>query len=160
MYTNPRPGQYLTHTQSYFTRAVAATDSCFALIGANQRGKAVGLKNGENPCLKNLLLPRRVQSSLSSASSAQSMWELLAGNRTAVLPRHARARWITSYQYIEARGHIHQPTAWPLSHACAQPHHAGNGHHGQLFRPYWSSSAWHSRWSVTRLNTFLPRRVL
>ena len=109
MYTNPRTGQYLTHTHSHFTRAVAATDSCFALIGANQRGKAVGLKNGENPCLKNLLLPRRVQSSLSSASSTQSLWELLAGNRKAVLPRHARARWITSYQYIEARG-THTPT--------------------------------------------------
>ena len=39
-------------------------------------------------------LPR----TLSSARSTQHMWELLAGNRTAVLPRHARGRWITSYQ--------------------------------------------------------------
>ena len=109
MYTNPRPGQYFTHAHSHFTRAVAAADSCFALIGAHQRGKAVGLKNGENPRLKNLLLPRRVQSILPSASSTQRMWELLAGNRAAVLPRHARGRWITSYQYIEARGK-HTPT--------------------------------------------------
>ena len=37
----PRQGQYLTHTHSHITRAVAAIDSCFALIGANQHGIAV-----------------------------------------------------------------------------------------------------------------------
>ena len=42
------------------------------------------------------LQPRWVQSSLSSTSSTQHMSELLAGNRTAVLPRHGRVRWITS----------------------------------------------------------------
>ena len=31
---------------------MAATDSCFAPIAAHQRGKAVGLMNGENPRLK------------------------------------------------------------------------------------------------------------
>ena len=36
----PRPGQYLTHAQSHITRAVAAIDSCFALIGAHQHGMA------------------------------------------------------------------------------------------------------------------------
>ena len=47
------------YAQSYFHGAVAATDSCLALIGAHQRGKAVGLMNGENQRLKNpLLLPR------------------------------------------------------------------------------------------------------
>ena len=75
-YTNPRPGQYLSHAHSHITRAVAATDSCFALIGAHQRGETVGLMNGENPCLKKPLLPRWVQSSLSSASSTQHMCNL------------------------------------------------------------------------------------
>ena len=41
--------------------------------------------------------------------------------------------------------HIHQPTAWPVPTACAQPYHPGSGSHGQLFRPYWGLSAWHSR---------------
>ena len=41
--------------------------------------------------------------------------------------------------------HIHQPTTWPVPHACAQPYHPGSGSHGQLFRPYWGSSACHSR---------------
>ena len=45
--------------------------------------------NGENPRLKTPLLPWCVQSSLSSASSTQHMWQLLAGNRAAVLPREA-----------------------------------------------------------------------
>ena len=35
-YTNPRPSQYLTHTYSHITRAVAAMESCFALIKAHQ----------------------------------------------------------------------------------------------------------------------------
>ena len=36
---------------------------------------------------------------------------------------------------------VDQPTAWSVPHACAQPYHPGNGSHGQLFRPYWGSSA-------------------
>ena len=40
------------HAISHISRAVAATDSCFALTGALQRGKAVRLMNGENPCFR------------------------------------------------------------------------------------------------------------
>ena len=47
----PRAGQYLTHAHSDITQAVAATDSRFVLIGANQRDKAVGLMNGVKPRL-------------------------------------------------------------------------------------------------------------
>ena len=35
-----------------------------------------------------------------SASSTQHMWELLAGNRTAALPQHARGRQITGLVYV------------------------------------------------------------
>ena len=61
--------------------------------------------------------------------------------------------------------HIHQPTAWPLPHPCAQPYHTGSGSHGRLFRPDWGSSAWHSRQSVNWKNPcikdpFLLRQVL
>ena len=35
-----------------------------------------------------------------SASSTQYMWELLAGNRTAALPRHARGRWSMGLVYV------------------------------------------------------------
>ena len=48
-HTNPRPGQYLTHAHSHITRAVAAMDSCFALIGAHQLGIATQSMNGETP---------------------------------------------------------------------------------------------------------------
>ena len=51
--------------QSYHA-ATGSPSSYFALIGARQRGKAVGLINGENPRLKNPVRPRCVQSSLSS----------------------------------------------------------------------------------------------
>ena len=66
---------------------------------------------------------------------------------------------------LKQGAHIHQPTAWPLPHACAQPYHAGSGSHGQLFRPYRGSSEWHSRQSLTGENPcikhpFLPRQVL
>ena len=39
----------------------------------------------------------------------------------------------------------HQPTVWSVPNTCAQPYHPGSGSHGQLFRPSWASSAWHSR---------------
>ena len=53
---------------------------------------------------------------------------------------------------LEQLAHTHQPTAWPVPHACAQPRHAGSGSHGQLSRPNWGSSAWHSRRSVNGEN--------
>ena len=36
------------------------------------------------------------------------------------------------------------PVIWPVPRACAQPYHPGSGSHGQLFRPCYDSSAWHS----------------
>ena len=50
------------HVHSLITRAVAVMESCFTLIGAHQHGIAAGLKNGENLCFIDPLLPRRVQS--------------------------------------------------------------------------------------------------
>ena len=47
---------------------------------------------------------------------------------------------------------IHPSTAWPVSHACAQPYLPGSGSHGQLFRPYQGKSAWHSRRVYKRAN--------
>ena len=66
---------------------------------------------------------------------------------------------------LKQGAHTHQPTAEPVPHACAQPYHAGSRSHGQLFRPYWGSSAWHSRRSVNGANPcikdpFLLRGVL
>ena len=31
---------------------------------------------------------------------------------------------------------MHQPMAWLVPHACAQPYHPGSCSHGQLFHPY------------------------
>ena len=39
--TSPSFGQYLTHAHSHITRAVAAMDSCFALIGAHKQGMSI-----------------------------------------------------------------------------------------------------------------------
>ena len=64
---------------------------------------------------------------------------------------------LLSKEKLKQGAHIHQPTAWPLPHACAQPYHAGSGSHGQLFRHYWSTSAWHSLWSVTGANSCIKR---
>jgi len=46
---------------------------------------------------------------------------------------------------LKQGAHIHQPTAWLVPDACAQPYHPGSDIHGQRFRPYWGSSAWQSR---------------
>ena len=61
---------------------------------------------------------------------------VLAGNGRAVLPRHARGRWITSYQLKTSGTNMHQSTAWPLPHACAQWDHAGSGSYEQLFHQH------------------------
>ena len=74
-YTNARLGQYLTHAHNHITRAMTTTDGCFSLIEAHQHDKAVGLMNGEYPCLTHSLRPRRVQSSLWGTSSTQHLWE-------------------------------------------------------------------------------------
>ena len=49
--------------------------------------------------------------------------------------------------------HIHQPKAWPVPNACTQPYQTGIGSHGQLFRPYWSSSTFNSRQISVRTKT-------
>ena len=60
----PRYGQYLTHAHNHITRAMAAMDSCFALVGAHQHGIAVGSMSRVNPSIRDPLLPRRVQALL------------------------------------------------------------------------------------------------
>ena len=63
--------------------------------GSRRTGQQFGVYWGSSAWTgKTCQLPRRVQSTHLSASSTQHMWELLAGNRTAVLPRHARQRRI------------------------------------------------------------------
>ena len=60
---------------------------------------------------------------------------------------------------LQQGAHIHQPTAWPVPHACAQPYHPGSGSHGQQFRPYWGSSVWHSRRVNERGNPRVSKTV-
>ena len=44
--------------------------------------------------------------------------------------------------YFRTEAHGTNPVVWPVPYACPQPYHPGSGSHGQLFRPYWGSSAW------------------
>ena len=65
------------HVLSNITHAVAAMDSCFALIGAHQHGIAVRPLYGQSQCLHRLFfLVRQVQSTPLSTSSTQHIWEL------------------------------------------------------------------------------------
>ena len=52
---------------------------------------------GQKPCIKETVPS---ETSPLPASSTQHIWELLAGNRTAVLPRHAQARRIMGLVYV------------------------------------------------------------
>ena len=61
-----------------------------------------------------------------------------------------------SYTYhnktsLKQGAHIHQPKAWPVPHACAQPYHPGSGSHGQL---------WHSCRVYERANPCLKNLLL
>ena len=135
---------------SHITRAVTATYSCFALIGYHQHGKAVGLMNGkeENPRLKNLVLPRCVQSSLSSASSTQHVgavgWEPHSSSTTTC------AMKVDHELPVKARGTHTRTHGLAITSRMRTAISRGSVRLGQLFRPYWGSSALHSRRSVTR----------
>ena len=43
---------------------------------------------------------------------------------------------MVSQEIIKQEAHIHQPTPWPVPHACS-------GSHRQLFRPCGKSPLWH-----------------
>ena len=104
---------------------------------------------------RDLLLPRRVESTPLSSSSTQHMCELLAGTPwqfshgirgvgvSEVTPDQCASKYNKSN--LKQGAHILQTAAWPAPHACAQLYYRGSGSHGQLFRPYMGSSAWHSR---------------
>ena len=55
---------------------------------------------------------------------------------------------------------LHNSAVWPVPNAYAQPYHPGNGSHGQLFRPCWGSSAWHSPYLVVPLPPQVPSTPL
>ena len=63
-----------THAHSHFTRAVAAMDSCIALIEAHQMTKPSGQWTGETRVSKTRLLQRRVRSTPWSVSSTPRPW--------------------------------------------------------------------------------------
>ena len=100
-----------------------------------------------NPRIKNPWLPRRVQSSLSSART--SCWLGTAQQFYHDMGGEGGSR-VTSK--LKQGAHMHQPTVWSSPNACAQPDHEGSDSHGQLFRPYLGSSAWHTRRPVTGEN--------
>ena len=60
-YTNSRPSHYLTYAHSHITRALAAMDTCFlqAVWGSSPWHSHRSV-TGENPCIKDPFLPRRV----------------------------------------------------------------------------------------------------
>ena len=74
----PWYGQYLTHAHNHITPALAAMDSCFALIGAHQHGIAVGSMKGEKPAHQRLF---EHTGQFSHPTSIRMPWE----NRFAVL---------------------------------------------------------------------------
>ena len=118
---------------------MAATDSFFALIGAHQCGTAIGLKNRENPRLKNPLL---LKSSQASASSTEHMRELLAGNCTAGSTTTCMRKVDHKSPVNQSKGHTYtnpRPSHY-LMHAHSHITQAGS--HGQQFCPYWRSTAW------------------
>ena len=94
-YTNPRPSHYLTNVHSHITQA-GCHGQQFRPYWGSTAWHGHWSVTGET-CVKR---PFPAEVSLLSASSTQHMWELLAGNRTAALPRHARGRQIMGLVYV------------------------------------------------------------
>ena len=94
-YTNPRPSHYLTHAHSHIMQAGSHGQRFCPYWGATAWHGHRSV-TGET-CAKR---PFTAEVSPLSASSTQHMWELLAGNRTAALPQHARGRQIMGLVYV------------------------------------------------------------
>ena len=103
--------------------------------------------NGENPLFKNPLL---LKSSLPSASSTQHShvgtvgWELHSSSTTTCTGKVDHKLPVN-----QSKGHTYtnpRPSHY-LTHVHSHITRAGS--HGQWFRPYWGSTAWHGHWSVT-----------
>ena len=95
-YTNPWPSHYLTHVHSHITLADSHGQWFRPYWGSTAwhgHWSVTGEHVYKDPLLQSPLSPL-------SASSTQHMWELLAGNRTAALPRHALGRQITGLVYV------------------------------------------------------------
>ena len=93
-YTNPRSSHYLTH--AHITQAGSHGQWFHPYWGSTAwhgHWSVTGERVYKDPILQSPLSPL-------SASSTQHMWELLAGNRTAALPRHALGRQITGLVYV------------------------------------------------------------
>ena len=81
-YTNPRPGQYLTHAHSHITRAVAVMDLSHGQLFrpfAHQHGIAVGSLNEENPRVSKTVFTAEASASttLSDSSTLRIRYLLL-----------------------------------------------------------------------------------
>ena len=124
---------------------MAATDSFFALIGAHQHGTAVGLMSGENAFQKPLTAEKQsIKRQLYTTHEGAVGWEvhssstmMCAGKVDHKLPVN------------QSKGHTYT-NPWPshyLKHAHSHITRAGS--HGQRFRLYWGSKAWHGHRSVT-----------
>ena len=96
-YINPRPGQYLNACAQPYHQGRGSHEKLFTLIRAH--------------AFKGRFLPRQVKSTPLSASSTQHVWELLEGNYTAVLPRHALGRRISIFADLCASKS--NKTNWP-----------------------------------------------
>ena len=97
----PWYGQYRMHAHNHITRAVAAMDSCFALLGAHKHGIAsivtLTITDPAFYCWGGCI------STPLSASSTLNMWKLLVGNWKTFLPWHTYGDGIYEFAYIWQR---------------------------------------------------------
>ena len=94
-YTTPQPSHYLKHVHSHITRVGSHRQWFRPYWGSTAWHGHRSVT--EETCVQR---PFTAEVSPLSASSTQHMWKLLAGNRTAALPRHARGRQITGLVYV------------------------------------------------------------
>ena len=95
-YTNPWPGHYLMHAHSHITLVQGSHGQRFCSYWGSTAWHGHRSVTGDT-CVQR---PFTAAASPLSASSTQHMWELLAGNRTAAIPRHARGRQIKGLVYV------------------------------------------------------------
>ena len=95
-YANPRPSRYLMHAHSHIMLVQGSHGQRFCSYWGSTAWHGHRSVTGDT-CVQR---PFTAAASPLSASSTQHMWELLAGNRTAAIPRHARERQIKGLVYV------------------------------------------------------------
>ena len=135
------------------TRAVAAMDGYFAVLKANQHSIATTISLADHKAC--FVLPRRKEKHLFKrqlhTTHVVAVEKQFSYGMRMEMPSIRDLCVLTKVSKHKVNTEARIPIPWYghcRTHA-HNPYHPGSGSHGQMFRPCWGSSAWHSQHGLT-----------